>query len=351
MTKKNVKPMERTHKVYLTKKYFGIALNRINVFCSLLLGFAVRGKAESKYESNKVSKIIRIITIGMLMNIALSGSAVGEIPTIGLIAEYHFDGDVNDSSGYGHNGINYGATFVEGKLGQALSFDGSAYVDIGNISQIDPASDWTVAFWLNSATVEDWRNSFDANFIAEGNNQGPRFEQDSDGNLSLIIGTDASNLKAAEVGHIKPGIWYHIVAIKDGDVIKIYLNNINKYSRMNAYLQSTFATNSLIPVKNLWPPGFKNVNIGRGFSTSNERWFVGFIDEVLIYNRALSSNEVKDIYEVALSDYEIKDIHGARETISFPTSFLSVFEAVFAVIGFLTIMEKIISVSKRRYKR
>src|SRR5574341_1409887 len=51
-------------------------------------------------------------------------SGANSSQTSDLVGEWHFDGDANDSSGNGNNGTIYGATFVQGVSGQALSFDG-----------------------------------------------------------------------------------------------------------------------------------------------------------------------------------------------------------------------------------
>ncbi len=60
----------------------------------------------------------------------LAGGAGGQASN-GLVAEYHFDGDANDSSGGGNHGTINGALFVTGVSEQALSFDGvDDYVEI-----------------------------------------------------------------------------------------------------------------------------------------------------------------------------------------------------------------------------
>src|SRR5574341_919113 len=78
---------------------------------------------------------MRILVLAALV---LATGLVGGMPLSakaqsgdGLVAEWHFDGDAKDSSGNGNDGTIYGATFVEGIRGKALSFNGNGdYVEI-----------------------------------------------------------------------------------------------------------------------------------------------------------------------------------------------------------------------------
>ena len=72
----------------------------------------------------------RVCTIGMLMaSLSILFMGVAQALTnsgggIEPVAQFHFEGNAEDSSGNGNNGTIIGATFVQGISGQALSFDG-----------------------------------------------------------------------------------------------------------------------------------------------------------------------------------------------------------------------------------
>ncbi len=224
-------------------------------------------------------------SISMIVALTLAGTAMGEMSRNGLVGEWLFDegsGNIaKDSSGNKNDGIIYGATFVDGKFRKALSFDGDGYVNIGKISQITSNSDWTVAFWMRSAAAENYRNPFDANFVGEGNNQGPRFEQNNLKGFRLYIGTTVENYQShAYTDALRANTWYHIVAVRSGNSLIGYFDGMQSF-----YKSCT-----------LCPQSFSNVNIGRGFSTSPERWFIGIVDDVRIYNRALTTEEIKALY-------------------------------------------------------
>ena len=75
----------------------------------------------------------RRLVLYMIVTLLFAGTAMGEVARDGLVAEWHFDGDAKDSSGNGNDGSIYGATFVQGISGQALSFDGvNNYVNVGS---------------------------------------------------------------------------------------------------------------------------------------------------------------------------------------------------------------------------
>jgi hypothetical protein len=65
-----------------------------------------------------------VMAFAMILMLAGMPASVQAQNETGLVGEWHFDGDAKDSSGNGNDGTIYGATFVEGKFGKALSFDG-----------------------------------------------------------------------------------------------------------------------------------------------------------------------------------------------------------------------------------
>ncbi|MFZ5390912.1 MAG: LamG domain-containing protein, partial [Patescibacteria group bacterium] len=82
---------------------------------------------------------------------------------------------------------------------------------------------------------------------------------------------------------LQANTWYHVVAIRSGGNIVGYLNGVQVFNTSQG----------------LWPASFSNVNIGRGFSTSAERWFSGKVDDVRIYNYALTADQVKQVMQEA----------------------------------------------------
>jgi len=87
---------------------------------------------------------------------------------------------------------------------------------------------------------------------------------------------------ATSTTSVNNGEWHHILAIYDGADIKMYVNGVLEDTNSN-------------PIGNL-PINDGNIRIGADYKTIPENFFNGTIDEVRIYNRALSPTEVRDLY-------------------------------------------------------
>ncbi len=94
-----------------------------------------------------VSVLVAVFLLCSIGGIAIAQASSGEVLVL------HFDegsGTVaKDESGHGNDGTVYGATWVEGKYGKALSFDGmNDYVDVGNPSFLSNTAG-SISFWVN----------------------------------------------------------------------------------------------------------------------------------------------------------------------------------------------------------
>src|SRR3990172_12225033 len=90
------------------------------------------------------------LAISLVVALALAGNAAGEVSRTGLVGEWHFDGDAKDSSGNNNDGIIYGATFIDGKYGKALSFNGvDNFIKIPTLEN-PSTSDWTNEAWIKT---------------------------------------------------------------------------------------------------------------------------------------------------------------------------------------------------------
>lgn len=239
--------------------------------------------------------VMRTLSIGMIAALVLTGTAMGEISRTGLVAEWHFEGDVKDSSGNGIDGtIINDATFVDGKFGKTLNFDGiNDYVDFGTgRSKLDfGRGDFSIEFWMNykgttvhpnATTIMEKRSEETGNpgFMAWTTTWG------GDGsNYGLFIATSTAswgNGNAEDWGKYSPNKWYHVVFVRTEDTWTIYKDG--------AYSASSTKDGIGLNVNN-------DASFKIGVTGTSSPYFKGLIDEVRIYNRALSENEVKANYE------------------------------------------------------
>jgi hypothetical protein len=174
----------------------------------------------------------------------------------------------------------------------AFSFNGSNYASTNSIIGV---TDFTVEIWFKSESVANYRNPIDCNWLrypGSYSNVGPRLEQNSSGNLVWTFGDILGNYEGRTV--VSSGLTqsvYHCTCLtKIGNIFTSFYNG--------SVVQSAAASYT-------WPGDFNNINIGRGFSESGERWFIGEVPVVKIYSRGLSAAEVQRNFAAIRGRYGI----------------------------------------------
>jgi hypothetical protein len=182
--------------------------------------------------------------------------------TTGLQAFYKLD-DLTDSSGNGNTLTNNGdVSFASGKLGNAAVFDGSNYFS-SDVS-LDMSQSGSISLWVKSNDVSGWQTILGGTGLNIG----------VDPTNSQLFVNDFSSMPQVFIsGYTPDDSWVHLTVVADASDLKIYFNG-----SLNAS-----ATNGL---------GNPTINIG---GTGNEN-FIGSVDAVGIWNRALSDAEVAELY-------------------------------------------------------
>ena len=203
----------------------------------------------------------------------------------GLVGYWSFNGpDISgttayDRSGQGNNGtLTNGPTQAIGKVGQALSFDGvDDYVVVGSLSNPPSINAITMSSWIY------WKSSTESyNTILEnyGGSSGYGILLRSDQKIASYF-NDSGGYIDGGGSSVPFNTWTHIVSTYDGANVKIYINGV---------LDQTLG----------WVGSFSNnTNLRIGHDQFGAgRYFNGAIDDVRIYNRALSASEVKLLYNL-----------------------------------------------------
>jgi len=203
----------------------------------------------------------------------------------GLQVQYLFEGNAADTSGKGRNGSLKGApTFVAGKVGQAISLNGTAdYVNVDGYKGIvaDAAGvqqPFTVCAWIKTAT-----NARD--IIAWGTNTGgQRMNFRVDTVLRLEHG--AGNMRGTNGPSLLDDEWHHVAAtVPLGGTLpdtRLYVDGVG----VSAPASATAAYNLKANV---------DVAIGMGGSIATGRFFKGLIDDARIYDRVLLPGEIASL--------------------------------------------------------
>ena len=257
-----------------------------------------------------MKKLSYLIVLVLILGLVLTGcsllSNIGQAPATGqssityltkeimysdIVALWHFnDDDASDSSGNSNNGSVEGATFVDSTMGmgRALSFDGNDYVYVEYSSTLDITGAITIEAWIKPTDVSGYRtivakrSGSTANYVLRLWNGKVEFYYRPAGasKWSEWLTNDAP---------VSNGNPYRIsvtYTFSDGDSIRVYVND-TLYEGKWLYNVADDITGNLYPVY-----------IGC-VNTSQGQWFKGTIDEVRIWNFALSQDQLGKVYDFA----------------------------------------------------
>jgi hypothetical protein len=233
----------------------------------------------------------------------------------GLVAYYSFNGNANDRSSNGNNGVIHGAknTFVTDRFGNAASacnFNGSTYIEIPG-SQFNFNNNMSVAFWINpSASPDSWNVLFDKHFTSGSQHtKGWFIQQNTEpGRYAYVFIHSPGAIGATSSTNLVANTWNHVVFTKGDSLLSVYVNGQKTWS--------DFAASKVIIQTDPQPLIIGAVNIGQTNPASNLNYFYkGALDEVFIYNRTLSSSEVTGLYS-----FETPTSQPSRQPSSQPSS-------------------------------
>ena len=231
----------------------------------------------------------------------LPGIAWGDLNS-GLVAYYTFEGDASDQSGNGNDGTVYGAVdYVSGIVGQAIHMDSAdEYISIWDTEGINNninTSAGSISLWVKIAERFSGKSSFVFQYFSSHQD---RLYLDAKGE-KLNIGIGASRFWTS--GTVPNGEWHHVVVTwNSSGTIKVFLDG--EYDNEDTFDNPGFSFQ-----------GDEFFYLGRGWA-GNPGVFSGSIDDVRIYNRSLSSLEVKQLYNRAMGqdgNYSEADLQAARQ--------------------------------------
>lgn len=207
---------------------------------------------------------------------------MGDITT-GLIGYWALDGNADDSSASGINGTPSGTTnYDDGQVGQAWIGAGANHIDLGAPAVLNTALASVACYVfissLPSATQHMYMRTNDglpggvSLHINSDNTWGcqMRMEGSATTGRNVFSNTTAST-----------GVWTHVAGAFDGSTLRLYINGTLQ--------TSTFSITDTLHTVNL-----TDVDIGRR-TPNGDRFFVGLIDELRVYDRVLVQDDVTDL--------------------------------------------------------
>jgi len=225
----------------------------------------------------------------LLYKIAPEISVVSAVDpgTDDLLAYYDMENDLLDGSGNGLNGTAIGApTFSAGlgSFGMALDLDGADCVDLGEQAAFNPIGSFSVSLWANAETWNsDWGHAMIGN-RGEDNIGWQIRRYGSSSNIAFTtrgVGNDDTQSNAV----MPLGDWVHIACVYD--------NSANtKQIYINGALDREVTTNAGVSIAATTHNTYIGARADSG-NTGQEAFFTGLLDEIRVYNKALSPGEVE----------------------------------------------------------
>jgi hypothetical protein len=244
-----------------------------------------------------------LLTLALVLCLGTFASAQipSYVPTNGLVGWWPFNGNANDESGNGNHGTVNGATLAAdrfGNAGKAYSFDGvDDFLNISHTSSLAIVGDITISVWKKS-------------FGNTGNYETFLTKRDGNGNWNYSLGAShyyGSGGCPQEVNKYLTGRrngggtqyelkfsdslvsnsvnnWLHILLVIKNNTVSFYINDILTGS-------SCFGNIFNIPAIDLGAP----LTIG-SCNCGLSEYFNGLLDDIAIYNRALTPAEVQQLY-------------------------------------------------------
>jgi hypothetical protein len=242
------------------------------------LGVPARAKAERRIE--EIDRFLAGNSRHPLMHYPPGAAILLSCERDSLILQQDRLVGVLDISGHGLRGQAIGVKPITGAYGGALQFDGHAHLDFGNPKVLQITGSQTIALWINPDVLDERRNPIAKSYGGEGT-----ITLEANGAVNYFYGIGGSNAQPYEAFALSPPVpvktWTHIAVVRDLSSKRIlWYRNATKVGDVAApYPASATSTLPLL--------------IGAGYVEN----FIGQLDEIGIWPRALSEGEILQLVE------------------------------------------------------
>jgi len=273
--------------------YFNTEYNTSG-FVQLVAGQSLGNYTSKVFDAGNVSQWKNISFIGELpygqelKSNYVNSPNYARIPdTTGNVLLFHFENN-SDLSRNNNNGVINGATNTSGKFGSALSFDGiNDYVTVQDSTNLKP-NDVTVEAWVKGGAQGTFKYIVSKNYDVAGASYG--LYSGAAGGLVFYVRWGALSTDftvSSDAGDIWDDKWHHVVGMFANSKLRLFVDGKEISPAVPVSLPIIYNTN--------------NLYIGSSDGVSPNFFFTGTIDEVAIYNRTLSEQEILDHYKIGIS--------------------------------------------------
>jgi hypothetical protein len=244
-----------------------------------------------------LKSLIQIILATIVLSSISMAQVPDYVPSDGLVGWWPFNGNANDESGNGYNGSVNGAALTTDRFNS----ENSAYYFSGTTDVINLANSknfiggsFSVSSWC---TIEDLTpNNFDATIIGQISSAvndrkwifGYRAIQSQSGTSNYLFNNEGKVAASYDINWTpKASTWYHITWVFNaGNTIQTYLNGKLHFSQSVTITHFNNAANNVLT----------KIGNGEDIDSQNNLPWIGKLDDIGIWNRTLSPQEISNLY-------------------------------------------------------
>jgi hypothetical protein len=229
------------------------------------------------------------MAIGLGINLSTHAQIPSYVPTNGLVGWWPFNGNANDESGNNNNGTVNGATLStdrNGIVNNSYLFNGTSdKITFQSKFQFHNSGDASISIWIKTISIPSGiQATFLKSKLTNSDNNRFNFFANPKPNNKVLISLDYresnTTLHALNIDTINLNNWHHLTYTRSGNSYKLYIDGV---------FQNITTDNNPVALNEIgWL-------IGNDPSSSHD--FNGIIDDISIYNRALTQQEITSLYE------------------------------------------------------
>ena len=249
-----------------------------------------------------MKRIFLTLTLALfVIPFGMSQDLPSYVPTDGLVAYYPFNGNANDESGNGNHGTVNGATLTsdrDGNENSAYYFNVNASGGWGSAQNritvssptISNENSFTISAWINLETKPSPFDNRPHTIMGRWDGNGVavfRHQINYSGEISTNLRA-GTNSNIVEGGSVTYGEWYHIVITYNGSILKQYINNqLTKQEQLDIDINTSST----------------DLTFGE-LHMANGHWYLfsGEMDDLGYWNRALSEQEIQNLFTSSSGD-------------------------------------------------
>ena len=238
-------------------------------------------------------------------SVGIAVTDTADVSTGMPIAYFPFSGNANDESGFDHHGIVRGASPAEDRFGnpdRAYYFNGSFdYIEVLNAADLNFQEAVSVCLWMKPEELFENRESYPISHGSWENRW--KISIIPNGKVRWTVKTDQGVMDLDSQTLLQEEVYVHAAGVYDGSNFDIYINGaLDNHTAHSGKILTTSI----------------DLTIGQVLPNNQGYNFKGILDDIRIYNYALTAQEIFNVYQDQTSNVGMNETNTIKETCLYP---------------------------------